>query len=248
MKSYINTFTLVNHFGITFLRPLTFFWIHSKFLDIWSRFYISKVFGYFLTISALLFVKVTHHIRFHVYQIYKQDICQADLLQKLKFLSVSWNLSPRLIQICRIQWWCSPFLFEAGNTSFWQIWSKQIKIVALSWNLVLYISSVFDRKHQFWDIWSKNSKLSVDYVQFFLFRAKIHFLGKFGPKIKNWLFKVKLGVWANLNMQNSVAMFTFFHFPWEIFFVCVNLVQKIKIVSLSRNFVPKLIRICVIQW
>ena len=30
---------------------------------------------------------------------------------------------PKLIRICRIQWWCSLFLFLIGNTFFRQVWS-----------------------------------------------------------------------------------------------------------------------------
>ena len=40
----------------------------------------------------------------------------VSLVQKLKIISLSWNFAPRLIQICRILWWCSLFLFLTGNT------------------------------------------------------------------------------------------------------------------------------------
>ena len=52
---------------------------------------------------------------------------------------------------------------------------------------------------------------------------------------------------SNLNMQNSVVMFTFSNFDRKYHF-WVKLVQKIKIVSLFWNLAPRLIRICVIQW
>ena len=48
-------------------------------------------------------------------------------------------------------------------------------------------------------------------------------------------------------MQNLTVMFTFFVFDWKHLF-WVNLVQKIKIFSLGRNLVPRLIQICRIQW
>ena len=38
------------------------------------------------------------------------------LVENLKIISLSWNFVPRLIQICRIPWWCSLFLFSTGNT------------------------------------------------------------------------------------------------------------------------------------
>ena len=52
----------------------------------------------------------------------------ANLVQKVKIISWSWNLVPTLIRTCRIQWWCSFFLFLIGNTLFGQIWSKKSKL------------------------------------------------------------------------------------------------------------------------
>ena len=40
----------------------------------------------------------------------------VNLVQKLKIISLSWNFVPRLIQICRIPWWCLLFLFSTGHT------------------------------------------------------------------------------------------------------------------------------------
>ena len=48
----------------------------------------------------------------------------ANLVQKIKIVILSWNLVATLIRACRIQWWCSFFLFLIGNTLFWEIWSK----------------------------------------------------------------------------------------------------------------------------
>ena len=92
-----------------------------------------------------------------------------NLVQKINIVSLRWNLIPRIIWICWIQWCCSLFSFLTGNTLLGQIWSK----------------------------------LSIFTAFMFL--------------IRNALF-------------------------W------VNLVQKIKIISLSWNLVPTLIRICIIQW
>ena len=44
-------------------------------------------------------------------------------------------------------------------------------------------------------------------------------------------------------MQNSMVMFTFSAFDWKYPF-WVNLVQNIKIISLSQNLLPRPIRIC----
>ena len=97
----------------------------------------------------------------------------ANLAQKVKIASLSWNSVPRLIQICRFQRWCSPFPFLTGNTLFGQIWSIKIKSVSLSWNLVLILIQIC--RIQWWcslflfstestlieQICSKKSKLSV---------------------------------------------------------------------------------------
>ena len=113
----------------------------------------------------------------------------ANLVQKVKIISWSWNLVARLIWICRIQWCCSLFLFLSGNTLFGQIWSKN----------------------------------------------------------QNCHFKLKFGTYSNSNMQNSMVMFILSVFDWKYPF-WANLVQKIKIVTLSWNLVPTLIRTCRIQW
>ena len=52
----------------------------------------------------------------------------ANLVQKVKIISWSWNLVARLIRICIIQWCCSPFWFLSGNAFFEQIWSKKSKL------------------------------------------------------------------------------------------------------------------------
>ena len=60
--------------------------------------------------------------------------------------------------------------------------------------------SVLDRKYLFGKIWSKKSKLSV--------YAKIWYLLIWSQLSK--FFKVKFCTMSNSNIQNSVAMFTFF--------------------------------------
>ena len=55
-------------------------------------------------------------------------------------------------------------------------------------------------------------------------------MDKFGPKNQNCQFKSKFG--ANLNMQNSVAVFILFVLDWKYPF-WANLERKIEIVSLS---------------
>ena len=113
----------------------------------------------------------------------------ANFVQKIKIITLSWNLVPTLIRACRIQWWCSFFLFLIGNT----------------------------------------------------------FLGKFAPKNRNCHFKLKFGTYTNSNMKNSMVMFIFFVFGRKYPF-WANLVQNIKIVTLTWYLVLTLIWILRIQW
>ena len=86
-----------------------------------------------------------------------------------------------------------------------------------------------------------------DAVRFFCFRPETPFLGKFSPKNQICQFKLKFGTKTNSNIQNSKVVFTFSVLNRKYTF-WANLVQKIKIVSLSWNLVPRLIRIYNIQW
>ena len=57
------------------------------------------------------------------------------LVQKIKIVSLSWNLVLRRIQICRIQCWCSLVLFLTGSTLFWQISSKNSKLLKVKFDI-----------------------------------------------------------------------------------------------------------------
>ena len=70
--------------------------------------------------------------------------CWASLYHKIKIVSLSWNLVPKLIWICRSQWWGSLFLLSTVWTSLIQ----KDKIVSLSWNLVPRIIRVW--RIQWW--------------------------------------------------------------------------------------------------
>ena len=105
----------------------------------------------------------------------------ANLVQKIKIVSLCWNLAPSLIWICRIQWWCWLLPFLAGNVLYGEIWSKKIKIVSLCWNLgprliqicrIQWWCSLFvflSRNTFFGQIWSKKS-MSVN-LKFYKFRV-----------------------------------------------------------------------------
>ena len=94
---------------------------------------------------------------------------------------------------------------------------------------------------------NSNMQNSMVMFIFFCFWVEIPFLGKFGPKHQNYHFKLKFGTYSNSRMQNSMVMFILPVFDWKCAF-WANFVQKIKIITLSWNLVPTLIRACRIHW
>ena len=110
---------------------------------------------------------------------------------------------------------------------FWANLVKKIEIVNLSGNsvprliwMMMFTFSVFDRKYLFGQIWSKKSNQTrliwicrimqkICGVHFFCFGREKPFLGKSYKKNQNCQFKLKLGTKTNLNMRNSLMMFTF---------------------------------------
>ena len=89
----------------------------------------------------------------------------ANLVQKIKIVSLSLNSEPSLSQICRIQLWCEIFLFWTRNTLFWKIWSKNSKLFKLKFgsetnlnmqnslnalNACVFAFFVFVWKYLFW--------------------------------------------------------------------------------------------------
>ena len=117
--------------------------------------------------------------------------------------------------------------------------------------------SVFDQKFSFWvNLVKKNqNSLSWNFIprlirlykiqwwcSLFLFLTGIASFGQTWTKNQIFRFKLKFG-----NMQNSMVVFTFSVLDQKLTFRA-NLVQKIKIISLSWNLVPRLISICWIQW
>ena len=138
----------------------------------------------------------------------------------------------RLIQICRIPFWCSLFLFLTSNTSLGKFGPK-------------YQNCQFELK--FGTYTNLNMQKSMMVFTFSVLDQKNLFFGKSGPKNQNCPSKLRFGTKSNSNMRNSVTMFTFSVFDhkypsWE------NLVQKFTIVCSKWNLIQKLIRICKIQW
>ena len=101
------TFTLVKRIGIAFFSRLHFFGFSWSF----------RIFGY--NIWSAREANAPYMVWCN--QIYTPHNYWANLVQKFKIVSLSCNLAPRLIQICRSHWSCSLFLFSTENTIFRQI-------------------------------------------------------------------------------------------------------------------------------
>ena len=108
-------------------------------------------------------------------------------------------------------------------------------------------------------------------VHLFCFRPETFCLGQFCPKYQNCQLKLKLDTQTNLNMLNSVMLFTcfvldrrrpswanliqivniynFFFFPIKNAIFWENLVQNVTIISLRLNLLASLIRIYrILRW
>ena len=96
----------------------------------------------------------------------------VNLVQKLKIVSLNWNFVLRLIQICRIPWWYSTFMFSTGHTFLGKFDPKNqnclfelnfgyrlIWICRNQWccSLLLFLTTNI----LLGQIWFKNSKLFV---------------------------------------------------------------------------------------
>ena len=121
---------------------------------------------------------------------------RTNLLTKFKIVCFKWNLIPRLIQICRIQWWCSLSLLLTRNTLFGQIWSGEKK---QNCQFKLYFDIQINLDIQ----------ISVLMFTFSVFFFQKYYMSKFGPKNQNCQFKLKFGIMANSNLQNSMVLCTF---------------------------------------
>ena len=93
--------------------------------------------------------------------------------QKIKTVSWSWNLEPRLIWIFKIWRWFSFYSFLDWKYSFWVNLAQKIKIVSLSWNLVPRLFWII----KIWRWWS-----------FFCFR----------PSFASFVHKIHLAFWCYL--------------------------------------------------
>ena len=104
----------------------------------------------------------------------------ANLVQNVKIVSWRWNLIHKLIQLCRIQWWCSLLLFLVGIPCLGQFG-------LINQNCQLKVKL---------DTWFEYAEFN-DAVQFFCFGTETPFLDKFGPNCQYLLLNVKLDTLTN---------------------------------------------------
>ena len=126
----------------------------------------------------------------------------------------------RLIQIWRNQWPCSLFFVFDQKCPFWVNLVQIVTIVSLRWNLIPRL------------IWIRR-------IQWCCFRPEMLFLGQIWSKLS--VLSVECETWS----QWLCLLFTFFDRKCPFW---TNLVQNVKMVSLSLNFIASVIRICRIQW
>ena len=106
----------------------------------------------------------------------------ANLVQKIKIISWSWNLVPGLIQICRIQWCCSRYFFFEWKDCLWVNLVQKVEIFGWNWNLVPALIQI---------CWIQQ------WCSLFRLRVEISFLGKFGTKNQKYQFKMKFAQWSS---------------------------------------------------
>ena len=100
----------------------------------------------------------------------------ANLVQVIKIGCLSWNLVCRLIWLCRMNCWCSLFLFLNGNTLSGKIYSQKFRIVCLKLYLVPRLIRIC--RVQWW-------------CSLFLFSTGDILFRQISPKTQNCQFKLK---------------------------------------------------------
>ena len=118
-----------------------------------------------------------------------------------KTVSLSWNLVPRLIRICRVHWWCSLFQFLTRDTLLGKFGPKsqngQVKLKFVSrlsricrirWWCSLFVFLIVNTL--FTQIWSKVIKFSI--------QAEIWYLHKLENAKYLLCFRLDIRFWLNL--------------------------------------------------
>ena len=147
----------------------------------------------------------------------KNSLFWENLFQKIKIVSLSWNLVPTLIRICRIQWCCSlfPFLPKIPFLGIFGLKNQNCQF-----------------KLKFGTYNNSNMQNSMVMLSFW---PEIPFLGKSGPKNKNCHFRLKFGnrlIWlSKIQWRCSLVLFstkdTIFGQIW---------LKKIKILNLRIHW------------
>ena len=126
----------------------------------------------------------------HIFKMGK-TIKEEEEKRKSQIVSLSWNLVPRLIRICRI-YLCSHFLFSTGNTLLGQIWSKKNQNCQFKPKLCTKSNSNMQNAIVIFIFFFFFRFFFVFFVFLFVcLRLEIFFLGKFGPKNQSCQFKLK---------------------------------------------------------
>ena len=129
-------------------------------------------------------------------------------VQKIKSVSISWNLVPRLIWICRIQW-CRSLFSIFDKLHFLGKLGPKIQ------------SSLF--KVKYGTASNSNKKNSMVIVTFLFWTENI-----FSEKSQNCQFKLKFGIKENTKVRNSMVVFIFSVFDGKYPF-WGNIGQKLKL-------------------
>ena len=142
----------------------------------------------------------------------------ANLVQKIKIVSLSWNLVPKLIRIWRILMVVFTFSVFRQKYPFWPNLVQKIKIASLSWNLALRLIPVCR-------IWWWRS--------FFLFSTGSILFSKFKTK-KSKLFEI---FFSSFRLEIPFLG----QFTWLIYqqFTCRNLRPVAFLVSIKRWKISK---------
>ena len=127
----------------------------------------------------------------------------ANLVQKIKVISLTWNLEPSLTQICRIQLLCELFLFWTRNTLFGNIWSQNSKLFKVkfgtennlnmqsllkalnAWRICIFIFFGFFWKYPFW-LREHRQKTCVTNSGLWLFKEEV-VVGGGGGGVVEWI-------------------------------------------------------------
>ena len=143
---------------------------------------------------------------------------RANFFKKMKIISLSWNLLPRLIRKCRIQWWCSFYFILYWKCLFGQIWPKKtnchfkLKLCSktnsnMQNSMVILFCFFCDRKYPFcvnlvqksktaslgWNLVIRLIRIHRNqwWCSLFLFLTRNTLFRQICPKIQICLFRVK---------------------------------------------------------